>query len=62
MQMSQKCTFQLIVTLAVAVGAAVAIFGPPHMTNDVAVKDDNVLHIAGIFPIGGKGGWQGGQV
>jgi hypothetical protein len=24
--------------------------------------DDNVLHIGGIFPIGGKGGWQGGQV
>lgn len=23
---------------------------------------DNVLHIGGIFPIGGKGGWQGGQV
>lgn len=23
--------------------------------------DDNVLHIGGIFPIGGKGGWQGGQ-
>ncbi|XP_006611611.1 gamma-aminobutyric acid type B receptor subunit 1 isoform X3 [Apis laboriosa] len=22
---------------------------------------DNVLHIGGIFPIGGKGGWQGGQ-
>lgn len=25
-------------------------------------NDDNVLHIGGIFPIGGKGGWQGGQV
>jgi len=24
-------------------------------------EDDNVLHIGGIFPIGGKGGWQGGQ-
>ncbi|XP_049954039.1 gamma-aminobutyric acid type B receptor subunit 1 isoform X1 [Schistocerca serialis cubense] len=24
-------------------------------------NDDNVLHIGGIFPIGGKGGWQGGQ-
>ncbi|RZF43544.1 hypothetical protein LSTR_LSTR012824 [Laodelphax striatellus] len=23
--------------------------------------DDNVLHIGGIFPIGGEGGWQGGQ-
>ncbi|XP_068081779.1 gamma-aminobutyric acid type B receptor subunit 1 [Anabrus simplex] len=23
--------------------------------------DANVLHIGGIFPIGGKGGWQGGQ-
>jgi len=24
-------------------------------------EEDNVLHIGGIFPIGGKGGWQGGQ-
>ncbi|XP_063216231.1 gamma-aminobutyric acid type B receptor subunit 1 isoform X2 [Bacillus rossius redtenbacheri] len=24
-------------------------------------NQDNVLHIGGIFPIGGKGGWQGGQ-
>lgn len=24
-------------------------------------EDDKVLHIGGIFPIGGKGGWQGGQ-
>lgn len=24
-------------------------------------ENDNVLHIGGIFPIGGKGGWQGGQ-
>lgn len=23
---------------------------------------DNVLHIGGIFPIAGEGGWQGGQV
>lgn len=27
-----------------------------------ANQDDNVLHIGGIFPIQGKGGWQGGQV
>lgn len=25
-------------------------------------SDDNVLHIGGIFPIAGEGGWQGGQV
>lgn len=24
--------------------------------------DDNLLHIGGIFPIAGEGGWQGGQV
>ncbi|KAG8035862.1 hypothetical protein G9C98_002988 [Cotesia typhae] len=24
-------------------------------------SDDNILHIGGIFPIGGEGGWQGGQ-
>ncbi|XP_044010005.1 gamma-aminobutyric acid type B receptor subunit 1 isoform X3 [Aphidius gifuensis] len=24
-------------------------------------QEDNVLHIGGIFPIGGEGGWQGGQ-
>lgn len=27
-----------------------------------ANKEDNVLHIGGIFPIMGEGGWQGGQV
>ena len=27
-----------------------------------ASNDDNVLHIGGIFPIAGEGGWQGGQV
>lgn len=25
------------------------------------VNGSNKLHIGGIFPIGGKGGWQGGQ-
>jgi hypothetical protein len=25
------------------------------------VDGSNLLHIGGIFPIGGKGGWQGGQ-
>lgn len=25
-------------------------------------QEDNILHIGGIFPIGGEGGWQGGQV
>jgi len=27
----------------------------------VSLSDDNVLHIGGIFPIAGQGGWQGGQ-
>lgn len=26
-----------------------------------SVSGHNLLHIGGIFPIGGKGGWQGGQ-
>ncbi|XP_058799199.1 gamma-aminobutyric acid type B receptor subunit 1 isoform X1 [Phymastichus coffea] len=26
-----------------------------------AAREDNVLHIGGIFPIAGEGGWQGGQ-
>jgi len=25
-------------------------------------EEENVLHIGGIFPIAGEGGWQGGQV
>lgn len=25
------------------------------------VDGSNLLHIGGIFPIAGKGGWQGGQ-
>lgn len=28
---------------------------------DCAHGYDDELHIGGIFPIGGKGGWQGGQ-
>lgn len=28
----------------------------------LAQTEDNYLHIGGIFPIGGEGGWQGGQV
>ncbi|CAK9810332.1 Gamma-aminobutyric acid type B receptor subunit 1 [Anthophora plagiata] len=34
-----------------------AIVGSSSSSND----GDNVLHIGGIFPIGGEGGWQGGQ-
>ncbi|KAK4883454.1 hypothetical protein RN001_006773 [Aquatica leii] len=26
-----------------------------------SLSDDNVLHIGGIFPLAGEGGWQGGQ-
>ena len=34
----------------------------PLLTHAVYVdKTPNVLHIGGIFPIEGKGGWQGGQ-
>lgn len=29
--------------------------------NHTEEEDGNVLHIGGIFPIGGDGGWQGGQ-
>lgn len=25
-------------------------------------EEENVLHIGGIFPVAGEGGWQGGQV
>ncbi|XP_011304400.1 gamma-aminobutyric acid type B receptor subunit 1 isoform X2 [Fopius arisanus] len=32
-----------------------AVFG------SLPVSEDNILHIGGIFPIGGEGGWQGGQ-
>ncbi|KOC66008.1 Gamma-aminobutyric acid type B receptor subunit 1 [Habropoda laboriosa] len=34
-----------------------AIVGSSSSSNDA----DNVLHIGGIFPINGEGGWQGGQ-
>lgn len=29
--------------------------------HSIIENDGNVLHIGGIFPIGGDGGWQGGQ-
>lgn len=32
-----------------------------RVTRGDDTNDDNVLHIGGIFPIGGEGGWQGGQ-
>lgn len=32
-----------------------------RMTRGDDSDDENVLHIGGIFPIGGEGGWQGGQ-
>lgn len=45
-----------MIRLAVIV-SAVLLTDVPFSLQD----DDNVLHIGGIFPIGGKGGWQGGQ-
>lgn len=42
--------------LTVAVSLFLSIAGV------LAKEDDDVLHIGGIFPIGGQGGWQGGQV
>ncbi|KAG7188036.1 hypothetical protein KM043_013204 [Ampulex compressa] len=43
--------WELIIILTIA-GSAVSSLPP---------EDDNVLHIGGIFPIAGEGGWQGGQ-
>ncbi|RZC33526.1 ANF receptor domain containing protein, partial [Asbolus verrucosus] len=41
------------------IGAAIVF----HVCSSVPPPSDdsNVLHIGGIFPINGKGGWQGGQ-
>ncbi|KAK0159683.1 hypothetical protein PV327_010775 [Microctonus hyperodae] len=33
----------------------------PIIYGSLPPSDDNILHIGGIFPIGGEGGWQGGQ-
>lgn len=33
----------------------------PGVVLSLVDPEDNVLHIGGIFPIGGEGGWQGGQ-
>ncbi|KAF6204850.1 hypothetical protein GE061_019013 [Apolygus lucorum] len=48
--MSQLRVFQFTVLTLAACYATVFI-----------ENEDNVLHIGGIFPIGGEGGWQGGQ-
>lgn len=32
-----------------------------HLANNHVANGLDELHIGGIFPIGGKGGWQGGQ-
>jgi len=36
------------------------LIASPHLKGGVAGRPDE-LHIGGIFPIAGKGGWQGGQ-
>lgn len=36
------------------------LIASPHLQGGVAGRPDE-LHIGGIFPIAGKGGWQGGQ-
>lgn len=46
-QSIQKCTALLLVV--------------SHCIGVIIDDDANVLHIGGIFPIAGKGGWQGGQ-
>ncbi|KAL3277320.1 hypothetical protein HHI36_012671 [Cryptolaemus montrouzieri] len=38
--------------------AAILVF---ELSTTVGISDNNVLHIGGIFPIAGEGGWQGGQ-
>ncbi|XP_045468620.1 gamma-aminobutyric acid type B receptor subunit 1 isoform X1 [Harmonia axyridis] len=43
-------------------GTAVSVFELLIFSVNVAgSSDNNVLHIGGIFPIAGEGGWQGGQ-
>ncbi|KAK2584146.1 hypothetical protein KPH14_006578 [Odynerus spinipes] len=44
----------LIVIVLTVARTIVASLPPPD-------ENDNVLHIGGIFPIAGEGGWQGGQ-
>lgn len=41
--------------------ALLAKFGGGHQQLGDESESDNVLHIGGIFPINGEGGWQGGQ-
>lgn len=45
----------LIITILTVARTIIASLPPSD-------ENDNVLHIGGIFPINGEGGWQGGQV
>ncbi|XP_043491897.1 gamma-aminobutyric acid type B receptor subunit 1 isoform X1 [Polistes fuscatus] len=44
----------LIISVLMLARTVIGSLPPPD-------ENDNVLHIGGIFPINGKGGWQGGQ-
>ncbi|XP_015186034.1 PREDICTED: gamma-aminobutyric acid type B receptor subunit 1 isoform X2 [Polistes dominula] len=44
----------LIISVLILTNTFIDSLEPPD-------ENDNVLHIGGIFPINGKGGWQGGQ-
>ncbi|XP_046398268.1 gamma-aminobutyric acid type B receptor subunit 1 isoform X3 [Ischnura elegans] len=50
--------YQVFLVFLGIVGGGIIAASPTALG---VVNDESVLHIAGIFPIGGKGGWQGGQ-
>lgn len=52
--------FTLSLQTATLVVACLVVHGSALLPDNE--PDDNVLHIGGIFPIAGEGGWQGGQV
>lgn len=52
----RQCTMLGLIVILMAVPWTTEASLPPED------EEENVLHIGGIFPIAGEGGWQGGQV
>lgn len=56
-----NCEFPFIYLQAMLVCKSVYLLITILVFKASTVNGSNQLHIGGIFPIGGKGGWQGGQ-
>lgn len=61
--LASLCRFNLTVIIAMGVWCLVLLICTGFLGGITEERNEpNILDIGGIFPIKGKGGWQGGQV